>query len=302
MKIAIVGGAGGVGASAAFNLLRMDAGHEVAILDRAPNMVTSHVMDLEQTLLLGAGRSIRAGDDSDMLDADVVIVAAAVPLTVNTSRMVYLEDNAAIVGGVLDDLDGGWGGVLLVVTNPVDPLCTWVLRRSGIDRRRLVGYTINDSLRLRTGIGQALGVDPREVDAWTIGEHGDGSVPLFDRVTVNGEPVELTAEHRAHAEEFLRTWYVKHVALDSGRSSTWTSGVGVAQMAAALGSDAGELWPASVALDGEYGVEGACLSVPVTLGRGGLREIHEWELSEAERDAMGAAARMVREAADSIDA
>jgi hypothetical protein len=140
--------------------------------------------------------------------------------------------------------------VLLVVTNPVDPLCTWALRRSGIDRRRLVGYTINDSLRLRTGIGQALGVDPRKIDAWTIGEHGDGSVPLFDRVTVNGEPVELNAEHRAHAEDFLRTWYVKHVALDSGRSSTWTSGVGVARMAAALGSDEAELWPASVALEG----------------------------------------------------
>ena len=189
MKIAIVGGAGGVGASVAFNLLRMDAGHEVAIIDQAPNMITSHVMDLEQTLLLGAGRSVREGGDADLLDADVVIVAAAVPLTVNTSRMVYLEDNAAIVGGVLDSLEGGWGGVLLVVTNPVDPLCTWALRRSGIDRRRLVGYTINDSLRLRTGIGRALGVDPRRVDAWTIGEHGDASVPLFDRVTVNGEPV-----------------------------------------------------------------------------------------------------------------
>ena len=71
-------------------------------------------------------------------------------------------------------------------------------------------------------------------------------------------------------------------------------------MAAALESDAGELWPASVALEGEYGVEGVCLSVPVTLGRGGLREIHEWELSEAERAALGAAARMVRGAADSI--
>jgi malate dehydrogenase len=142
MRVAIVGGAGGVGASVAFNLLRMDAGHEVAILDSRPNMVTSHVMDLEQTLLLGAGDSIKEGDDEDLATADVVVVAAAVPLTVNTSRMVYLEDNAAIVGGVLDRLDAGWEGVLLVVTNPVDPLCTWALRRRGIDRRRLMGYTI----------------------------------------------------------------------------------------------------------------------------------------------------------------
>jgi malate dehydrogenase len=302
MRIAIVGGAGGVGASVAFNLLRMDAGHEVAILDSRPNMVVSHVMDLEQTLLLGAGKSIREGDDSDLAAADVVIVAAAVPLTVNTSRMVYLEDNAAIVAGVLDRLDPGWKGVLLMVTNPVDPLCTWALRRSGIDRRRLLGYTINDSLRLRTGIARALGVDARDVDAWTIGEHGDGAVPLWSRVTVNGEPVELSGPQRAQAEEFLRTWYVKHVALDSGRSSTWTSGVGVARMAAALGGEEGELWPASVALEGEYGVEGLCLSVPVTIGRGGLREVHEWELDAAERAGFEAAARTVREAAEAISA
>jgi malate dehydrogenase len=302
MRVAIVGGAGGVGASVAFNLLRMDAGHEVAILDSRPNMVTSHVMDLEQTLLLGAGGTIKEGDDEDLATADVVVVAAAVPLTVNTSRMVYLEDNAAIVGGVLDRLDAGWEGMLLVVTNPVDPLCTWALRRSGIDRRRLMGYTINDSLRLRTGVALALGVDAREVDAWTIGEHGDGAVPLFDRVRVGGEPVELSGPQRAQAEEFVRSWYVTHVALDSGRSSTWTSGVGVARMAAALGGDEGELWPASVALEGEYGLDGICLSVPVTIGRGGLREIHEWNLGAAEREGMEAAARTVREAAESITA
>lgn len=302
MRIAIVGGAGGVGASVAFNLLRTDAGHEVAILDSRPHMVTSHVMDLEQTLLLGAGDKIKEGDDEDLATADVVIVAAAVPLTVNTSRMVYLDDNAAIVGGVLDRLDPSWDGVLLMVTNPVDPICTWARRRSGLEQRRLVGYTINDSLRLRTGIAEALGVDAREVDAWMIGEHGDGAVPLFDGVRVSGEPVELSGPQRAQAEEYVRTWYVRHVALDSGRSSTWTSGVGVARMAAALGSDEGELWPASVALEGEYGLDGICLSVPVTIGRGGVREIHEWKLGADEREGMEAAARAVREAAESISA
>ena len=302
MRIAIVGGAGGVGASVAFNLLRTEARHEVAILDSRPNMVTSHVMDLEQTLLLGAGDTIEEGGDEHLATADVVVVAAAVPLTVNTSRMVYLEDNAAIVGGVLDRLDAGWEGVLLMVTNPVDPICTWARRRSGIDRRRLVGYTINDSLRLRTGIARALGVDAREVDAWCVGEHGDGAVPLWSRVRVGSDPVELSGPQRARAEEFLRTWYVRHVALDSGRSSTWTSGVGVARMAAALGDDEGELWPASVALEGEYGLDGVCVSVPVTIGRGGLREIHEWELAPDEREGMEAAAKTVREAADSITA
>src|SRR4051812_11561532 len=104
MKITIVGGSGGVGSSAAFNLLRDADGHEVVVVDRSPAMVTSHVMDLEQNLVLGSGASVRGGDDADLLDADVLVLAAAVPLTVNTSRLVYLNDNAAIVGGVIDRL------------------------------------------------------------------------------------------------------------------------------------------------------------------------------------------------------
>ena len=129
-----------------------------------------------------------------------MVVTAAAPLTVNTSRMVYLRDNAAILAPLLDALPAGWPGTLILVTNPVDPLCTWAQRRTGLERTRLLGYTLNDSLRLRTGIGRALGVAPGRVEAWTVGEHGDLAVPLWDRVTVNGERVALddSASGRGH--------------------------------------------------------------------------------------------------------
>ena len=103
-----------------------------------------------------------------------------------------------------------------------------------------------------------------EVDAWVLGEHGDRFVPLLDRVRVGGEPVALDAAQQDAAVRFVRHWYERHVALDSGRSSTWTTGRGLARMVAALCSDAGELWPASMVLEGEYGVSGAALTVPVT--------------------------------------
>lgn len=300
MNVAIVGGAGGVGASVAFNLL-LRGGHDVVLIDRSPEMTTSHVMDLEQTLVQGFGRSVRGGDPSDMAAADVVVVTAATPLTVNTSRLIYLNDNAVIVRDVVDALPAGWPGVLVVVTNPVDPLVTWAQRRTGIDRRRLLGYTLNDSLRLRSGIAQARGVEPGTVEAWVVGEHGDACVPLWGTVSIDGAPVSLPAAEREQAEDFLRTWYVRHVALDSGRSSTWTSGVGVARMVCALDSEDGELWPCSLLLTGEYGVEDLALSVPVTLASGGVREIHEWRLSDAEQAAMRTAADLVRAATDGID-
>jgi malate dehydrogenase len=301
MKVAIVGGAGGVGASLAFNLLRDGVADDVVLIDSRPNMVTSHLMDLEQVLEQGVTGSVRAGEQDEVRDSDVVVMSAGAPLTVNTSRMIYLEDNARIMDATLDLLDEDWGGTLLVVTNPVDPLVTWAQRRSGIDRRRVLGYTLNDTLRFRTGIAKALGTELGSVDAWVIGEHGDGCVPLHDRVNVNGEPVELTPEQSAAADEFLRSWYVRHVALDSGRSSTWTSGLGLCRMVQAVSAnDAGELWPASVVLDGEYGIRGLAIGVPVTLGNGGAQQIHEWELTGEQHAAFISAAALVRGAAEAI--
>ena len=286
MKVAIAGGAGGVGSSLAFNLLVRPEPFDVVVIDRRPQKVLSHVMDLEQVLGLGGGRSVRPGDYDDLAGADVVVVCAAEALTENTSRSVYLAGNARIVETIAERLEG-WEGVLIMVTNPVDALCS---RLAG-DRRKVLGYTLNDSLRLRTAIAQARGVAPERVEAWMLGEHGDAGVPVFSRVRIDGERVELNAEERATAHEFVRTWYRRHVALDSRRSSTWTTGAGVAQMIGELGT--GGETVASVRLNGEYGIKGVSLGVPVTIGPGGVQAIHEWELTEEELAALHRAAEVI---------
>jgi malate dehydrogenase len=296
VKVALFGGAGGVGASTAFNLLLRGDGHEVVIVDCSSHMTVSHVMDLQQVLEQGASGSARAGDLGDLRDSDVVVICASFAEGLVDSRMLFLERNAAIVREAADALGPDWPGVVLMVTNPVDPLNTLFQGITGIDRRRVIGYTLNDSLRLRTGIALALGLDPGRVEAWVVGEHGDSSVPLFTRVTVDGEPVELTAEQRAAAAKFSRGWFAKHKALDSGRSSTWTSGLGAARMVEAIANGGGARFPASVVLAGEYGIEGVSLTVPVTLGPGGVEQIHEWELSTDEHEALLAAAEGVRAA------
>jgi malate/lactate dehydrogenase len=283
MKVAIAGGAGGVGSSLAFNLLIRPEPFDVVVIDRRPQKVLSHVMDLEQVLGLGGGRSVRAGEYDDLDQADVVVVCAAEALTENTSRSVYLEGNARIVAAIGERLQG-WNGVLIMVTNPVDALCS----RLGGDRRKVIGYGLNDTLRLRTAIAQARGVATERVEAWMLGEHGDAGVPIFSRVRIDGEPVTLSHEERATAHEFVRTWYRRHVALDSRRSSTWTTGAGVARMIAVGGETV-----ASVRLEGEYGIQGVSLGVPVTLGPGGVQAIHEWELTEDELAALHRAAEVI---------
>jgi malate dehydrogenase len=300
VKVTIVGGGGGVGSSTAFNLLLLDEPYDAVLVDPRERMVTSHVMDLEQVLELGGTGTIRGGDARDIADADVVVITASAALTVNTSRLVYLQDNARIMQEIAELLGSVWNGVVIVVTNPVDPLCTLCQERSELDRGRVLGYTLNDRLRLQTGAAKARGLTAGSVSAWVIGEHGDSFLPLFDPPALDRTPARLPAHERASAEEFLRTWYVRHVALDSGRSSTWATGLGVARMVSAIARDSRELWPASVVLAGEYGIDGVALSVPVTIGRGGACEIHEWPLTPDERAVLDRAAASVRAAVSRV--
>jgi malate dehydrogenase len=297
VKVTLVGGAGGVGASAAFNLV-LRGTYEIVIVDELPSQVESHVMDLAEVLEQRPGGSVRAGNVDDLRDADIVVLCAAAPLTLNTSRLSYLEVNARIVDTIAGLLSPG--STVVVVTNPVDPLVVRLNEQTALGRTRVLGYTLNDSLRFRTGLGRALGVRPGSVDAWVIGEHGDSGVPLLDRVRVDDVLVQLTPEQAESAVSYLLTWYARHVALDSGRSSTWTSGLGVARMVAAIAGDTAELWPASLLLDGEYGIAGTAIGVPVTLGRAGAVEVHEWDLSPGDLVALRESAEVVRAAAASI--
>jgi malate dehydrogenase len=300
VRVVIAGAGGGVGASVAFNLLISEPHFEVVLLDSRREMLLSHLWDLEQVLEQGASGSIREGSADDVAEADVLVVTASAPLTVNQSRMVYLEANAAILRPLLDLLTPAWKGVLIIVTNPVDPLCSWAQRRTGLDRRRMLGYTLNDSLRLRTGAARALDVAPGSVGGWAVGEHGDLSVALLDRLEVDGGRVVLDQAQRAAVKQFLDGWYVRHVALDSGRSSTWTSGLGIARMVTTCATGEDELWPASVVLAGEYGITGVSLSVPVMLGAGGARAVLEWALTDEQREGLLAGADFVRAAADGL--
>jgi malate/lactate dehydrogenase len=304
VNVVVYGGAGGVGSSLAFNLLARGGGHDVTIVDTRQNMVVSHAMDLEQVLEQGCSGSLCAAGEEALAQADVLVVCASTVERLTSTRMDFLEGNAAIVRhlGELLGGKGSFGGVVLMVTNPVDPLVALLARESGIDRRRLIGYTLNDSLRLRTGIARVLGLEHGRVEAWVLGEHGDASVPLFSRVRVDGEPVELSAEQREQVLAFTSTWFARHKGLEAGRSSTWTSGLGGARMVEALGREGAELFTGSVLLEGEYGVDGVAIGVPLRLARDGAGEILEWELSDEERAALHRSAATVGRGLDAVSA
>src|SRR5439155_2588281 len=141
-----------------------------------------------------------------------------------------------------------------------------------------------------TGLARAVGLAPGAVSAWVLGEHGETGVPIWSRVEVDGDARTMTEAEKAVAGEYLRTWYVRHVALDSGRTSTWTTGLGVARMVQAIRASANEVWPASLVLDGEYELADIAVTVPIRLGAAGASTVLEWPLDTAEHKALSASA------------
>jgi malate dehydrogenase len=303
MRVVLAGGAGGVGASLAFNLLIGEYEHDVVIVDPRDATARSHVLDLQQVLEQDGRGTVRVGDMSDLAEADVVVISASAPLRPSVSRLEYLDENAAIVGTYADAIAAhgpGWPGVVVIVTNPIDPLVMAFQRRSQLDRRRVIGYSLNDTLRLRTAIAAAIQRPPGSVEAWSLGEHGDAAVPLLSAVRVGGAPATLTDAQRDAALDFARGWYTRHVALDPTRSSTWTSGRGLARVVTALAGGEPLTIPASILLDGEYGLRDVALGVPVTVGPGGVTAVHEWPLHADEAAALRDAATVVAAAAARI--
>jgi malate dehydrogenase len=300
MRVAIVGGSGGVGASAALNILRSEGSFDVVLIGRRPAMVASHVMDLTQVCALTGRHTVTSGEMSDLASADIVIFTASPPAAPGELRDAALLENQKIAEGLIAELPEQWPGILIVVTNPVDALVAWIQRRTGLPRGRVMGYTVNDSLRLRSAVAAELGVHPTAVTAWVLGEHVNNLVMVWDRIEVDGAPVSLTQAQRDAVADSLHSHFQRYAALKSGRSSTWTSGAGLAAMISAIARDSGEVWPASVMLSGEYGHDGVALSVPVLLGRDGVREVLEWDLEPETQRELDRAAKVVSTTLDSL--
>jgi malate dehydrogenase len=293
--IAIIGAGGGVGSSLAYTLAVRELAGDLILIDDDNGSVNHLAMDLEQLHSWGIAANCRIGAGPDALEASIIVITASIPQGPHASRMDLLTENVVVLERVAASLGpcSTWPGVIVVVTNPVDPLVTLLQRTTALDRYQVLGYTINDSVRLRFALAQALGVSPHRVGAWAIGEHGEHCVPLLDHVTLDGRAIDLDPQARAYARDYLEAWYARWMTHGYRRTSRWTSGVGVAQMVRALRADHDTQWTTSLVLMGEYGISGLALSVPVTLRAGRVATVNEWDLSTVDRAKLAEAASHV---------
>jgi len=301
MKVTVIGAAGSVGAPAAFHIAVLGLADEIVLVDVRENVVQQHAMDLG-TAVSALGITVKAGDYTDLAGSDVVINAAGVPQGLISDRMELLSKNLPLVRDIALEIGRhAPEAFVITATNPIDAMNYAMWRAGGVDRRRAVGYSLNDSFRFREMVARMKGAAVAEVEATVIGEHGSSQVFLFSSVRVAGHPVGFTGEEkeavRIEAPAILR----RYEAFQAGRTAGWTSAVGLAALTRAVLQDTREVFPCSVVLDGEYGRRGFSMSVPVRLGKGGVIEICEWELAPDEREALHRSADVLAAASARVE-
>jgi malate dehydrogenase len=290
MKISIFGASGNVGSSAAFYIAVQGLADEIVMIDPPrPDVLKQHVDDLTSAVS-HQDVLVRAGADKDMKGSDIVIDAAGRgPAGPVKSRLELLPQNIPIVQSICLNVRRYCPeAAVIIATNPVCPLNYAMYLCSGLDRHQLIGYSANDSIRFRLLMARALGVKTSRVEAFVIGEHGDSQVPLFSSVRVDGKKVDISEEIKRTVREQVARVHagLEEQRIATGRTAGWTTAVGLAALCRVIASGAARVYPCSIVLDGEYGVRKMSMSVPVVLGKAGVRDILEWELTPDEQTAL----------------
>jgi len=299
-KIAVIG-AGNVGATLALELAERELG-EVVMVDIVEGMPQGKALDmLEASPLHGFDVKIRGTNNySDIEGADVVVVTAGAARRPGMSREDLLETNARIVKSVCEEIRRRAPKcVLVMVTNPLDVMTHVALRVTGFEPERVVGMAgVLDSARFRFFVAEELGVSVRDVQAMVLGGHGDDMVPLPRYTTISGVPITqlLPPGRIERIVERVRRAGTEIVSLLGTGSAFYSPGASAAEMVEAIVRDRRRLLPCSAYLRGEFGLSDVYCGVPVILGAGGVREIVEVELSEAELSSLRRSAERVREA------
>ena len=297
-KITVVG-AGNVGATCAQELARRDYA-DVVLVDIKEGLPEGKALDINQAgAVLGYEPNVTGSTDYEpTAGSDVVVITAGVPRTGDMSRDDLVSTNEKIVGSVTEAaVAQSPEAILIVVSNPLDAMCHVAKNVSGFPKERVFGQAgILDTARLRTFIAWETGSSVKDVQAVVLGGHGDQMVSIVSATTVGGVPLtKLVAAERL--EELVQRTAVGggEVVKLLGTSAWYAPGAATAQMVDAVMLDEKRVLPCTAYLEGEYGIDGLYMGVPVKLGAGGIEEIVELELTEGEQAALAASSDAVRE-------
>ena len=301
-KVTVVG-AGNVGATTALRIQQLGY-TDVVLVDVVEDLPQGKALDmLEAGPVIGTDARVTGSNSYDeSVDSDVVVITAGIARRPGMSRDDLLLTNMRITSSVTEQVvKYSPECIIIAVTNPLDAMVQNVYETSGFPRNRVFGMAgILDTARFRTFIAEELNVSVEDVQALVLGGHGDDMVPLVRYTWVGGIPIaELMAEEKIdQLVARTRAGGGEIVALLKEGSAYYAPSAAITQMVEAVLLDKKRVLPACAYLEGEYGINGLCVGVPVKLGAGGVEQIMQIGLTEEERTALRHSAASVQELVD----
>ncbi|MDQ7780574.1 MAG: malate dehydrogenase [Planctomycetota bacterium] len=293
-------GAGFVGATAAQRIVEKELG-DLILADIIEGMPQGKALDLAQTGPVEGydARSKGSSTVDDLKGCDLIVMTAGLPRKPGMTREDLLEKNAAIVGGVADKIKANSpNAIVIVVSNPLDVMTQLMLRRTGFPKNRVIGMAgVLDAARFAHFIAEKLDCSIKDVRTMVLGGHGDTMVPLPRYTTVSSIPVSelIPAAELDKLIKRTRDGGAEIVSLLKTGSAYYAPSAAAVAMAESILLDQKRILPCCVMLEGEYGIKGVCVGVPVKLGARGVEQIIELKLNSDELAPLKASAEKVRE-------
>lgn len=301
-KCAIIG-CGLVGSTSAFALMGSGLFSDLVLLDVNRQRAEGEAMDLNHGMPFAQPTAIYAGDYGDIADAALVVIAAGAAQKPGETRLDLAQKNIAVFRDIIANIVRvNTECILLVVTNPVDVLTYAAWKLSGFPARRVLGSgTVLDTARLKYLLGEHCGVDPRNVHASIVGEHGDTELALWSTANVAGFPLSswCSACGRCPADTDLNRIFedvrTSAYRIIEGKGATYYAvAMAVLRIAQALMRGEDAVLTVSSLLEGQYGLRDVCLGLPAIVGLGGVQKLLEVPLSSDEREKLMASAVAVQ--------
>lgn len=297
-KVSIIG-AGYVGSTIA-HWAMVAGGCQVVLVDIVEGLAKGKILDLIQAGPI-AGHSVDAigsCDYADTANSDLIIITAGVARKPGMTREDLVQVNANIVTAVINEVvPRSPNSIILMMTNPLDTMTYLAYKLSGFPRERVIGQAgVLDSGRMRTFIAMETGIDPENIHTTVLGGHGDEMVPLVRYSSIAGIPLSyfLNQEQLDRIVARTRDGGAEIVRYLKTGSAFYAPGASACKMAQAIIKDQHHIYPASVYLQGEYGMSDICFGVPVQLGRNGIERVIELDLNDEEKAAMRRSADLIR--------
>ena len=306
----VVVGAGHVGATFAYALLLSGLAAEIVLVDVDRKRAEGEAMDLAHAVPFAPATRVWAGDYADCAGAAVTVIAAGPGQRPGEARLDLARRNASIIGDIATLVArANPAGIIVVATNPVDVLTYAAWRVSGLARERVFGSgTILDTARFRALLAEHLGVDPRSVHAFIVGEHGDSEVPVWSLANVAGmglsgfgELVGAAVDEAVRDELFRRTRDAAYAIIERKGATFFAVSAGLVRVVEAILRDQKTVLSVSSVVDGPYGLRDVAPSLPTIIGRGGVERVLELPLDADELEGLHRSASVLRTAIDALD-